>query len=348
MFETIGFPSEVPPEEGWTFPQFIRQLKRIQKFAIALAPEEQKGAHLLIDTYKKMGFVSASLDAKRVIYGPSPAEQQLGAFISSSESVYFEINETLLALTDTATWRRRMGSICGKVTYAATPEGFTASQSSGQGEGSDTSGSSKRKKKKKDKTVSFATGTKGGAGGSNSNAAKSKPQANGSKSNQQGGGEVGKNVEKKSIFPYMDGSFSNGMPDPPPFCPTPWDPCAYPQKDHLTTHPPPSEDPGWGGVRRHGTRDLTHALCYGAPSPSGWGTHLPPTKDQSDTRQTSGERPVPTPPPQRGGDESEEGGARCTHQPARLLPRHPQRVNPPRTEGSVVEGPCTRGAIRAV
>lgn len=219
LFECIGYPKEVPSGEGWTFSQFIDQLKRIQKFAIALAPEEQKGAHALIDTYKSRGFVAASLDAKRVIYGPSPADQRLGAFIKSSEPVFSDINETLEALRDTATWRRRMGTICGKATYAATPDGFTSSQTQGQSSGNGSSGPSTSKKQKKGKSVAFAAGTKGDLGHLGMTPSKGKSPEKGGKAGQKGAKAVGKDVERKSIFPYEDGSFSNGTRKEPDWAP---------------------------------------------------------------------------------------------------------------------------------
>ena len=163
---------------------------------------------------------------KRTVFGPSPADQQLGAFIKSSEPVYADVRETLEAMTESGTWRRRMGSIYGKPTYAATPEGFTAVQPQGHEEGGSEGSSGKRGRQKKNKSVSFAAGTKGKAGkakatsdsdqgeGHTSRLSKARESGKGGVNNQKSGNEVGRYVEKKAIFPYEDGSFSNGACEP--------------------------------------------------------------------------------------------------------------------------------------
>jgi hypothetical protein len=200
-------------DEGWTFREFLGRLRRLQKFAIALTPEEQRGAHELIDEYKSRGFTAASQEAKRLIYGPSPADQQLGPFIRRSDSVYSDIQDTLEALTDTATWRRRMGAICGKKVHAATPDGFATTSASGGGSSSDP-GSSKRQRNKKNKSVSFGAGTKAGQvtsttprGGSNKSP---KAKANSGGTTVKEAGKVGDGVNLRNIFPYDNGAFSIG------------------------------------------------------------------------------------------------------------------------------------------
>lgn len=213
LFQCLGYPTSVLEDEGWTFREFLGRLRRLQKFAIALTPEEQRGAHELIDEYKSRGFTAASQEAKRLIYGPSPADQQLGPFILRSDSVYSDIQDTLEALTDTATWRRRMGAICGKKVHAATPDGFATTSASGGGSSSDP-GSSKRQRNKKNKSVSFGAGTKAGQvtsttprGGSNKSP---KAKANSGGTTVKEKGKVGDGVNLRNIFPYDDGTFSIG------------------------------------------------------------------------------------------------------------------------------------------
>ena len=213
LFQCVGYPTSVTEDEGWTFREFLGRLRRIQKFAIALTPDEQRGAHELIDEYKSRGFTAASQEAKRLIYGPSPADQQLGPFIRRSDSVYSDIEDTLEALTDTATWRRRMGAICGKKVHAATPDGFATTSASGAGSSSDHS-PSKRQRNKGNKSVSFAAGTKAGQvtsttprGGSNKSP---KAKANSGGTTVKEAGKVGDGVKLRNIYPYDNGAFSIG------------------------------------------------------------------------------------------------------------------------------------------
>ena len=114
-----------------------------------------------------------------------------------------------------------MGSIYGKPTYAATPEGFASAQPQGQDEEGGESSSGRRGRRKKGKAVSFAAGTKGGSSNPKANAntghpAKQPASTTTKAKDQKGGGEVGKYVEIKAIYPYEDGSFSNGAREPDP------------------------------------------------------------------------------------------------------------------------------------
>ena len=194
LFQCIGWPKEVPAEEGWSFSDFIGQLKRIQKIAIALTPDEQRGAHELIDKYKKMGYTGAAEDGKREIYGPCPADQKLGAFVRADSILYSELTDTLKALVETSQWRRRMGAICGKPIVAAAPEGFGPSKRSTPTSEAGSSGQppSKRTRGKKARNVSFAAGTKAGAPAATGKAAGKRPAQpkNGSPRSNEDNGRI--------------------------------------------------------------------------------------------------------------------------------------------------------------
>ena len=133
LFEGLGFQRDVPHDNGFGYRSFLAALKRIQKFAIGLAAEEQKAAHSMIDDYAKRGLKAAGEAARRVILGPSPADRRLGVFLASDEAVVIELRETLDAIKDVATFRRRMGSVFGAKTKAATLTGFTLAGGGGGG-----------------------------------------------------------------------------------------------------------------------------------------------------------------------------------------------------------------------
>ena len=208
----------VPKEEGWTFYAFMEEMKRLQKFAIALPAEEQRGAHELIDTFMRRGYTAASLDAERVWYGPTPADQHLGPFIRSSEAVYSDITETMKGVSEQAMWRRRMGSMLGKKQTAATPEGFTPVKSGSSSSGSSHGGAHSGRRKGAGGAAPQSGQTPPTKSAKAQGKQKAKSGSNPKKTNQgptlqqntptRGG--CGANVVKKNIFPYEDGSFSIG------------------------------------------------------------------------------------------------------------------------------------------
>lgn len=188
-YESLGYPREVPKEEGLSYRAFLGGIKRIQKFAMALAPDEQKGAHTMIDDLMQRAKQAAAMNAKRLIYGASPADRRLRAWLPADETVVIELNETLEAMSDTATYRRRMGTIFGKKAKAAALPGYALAGSTG-------TEPKTNKPKEKNKKPSAPTSTKKG----NAKLAQKAPKAGG----------VGSAVEAKRIFMYDDGTFSIG------------------------------------------------------------------------------------------------------------------------------------------
>ncbi|MDC0525646.1 hypothetical protein OAO87_01510 [bacterium] len=220
LFLILGFAASVDATEGWTFPEFIGKIKRIQKYAIALPPDEQRGAYDLIDQYKRRAFVASAQDTKWAVYGPSPAVQCLRAWLKASESVYFDINETIKALADSALWRRRLGPIGGRPTVAAAPAGFGAVKGSVREADEPSRSASRKQKKKKAKAVAFAPGTKGNDGPAATKKQGKQPATSKATSRVTSGatghGEVGAHVEKKAVFAYTNGGFSIGARHAPP------------------------------------------------------------------------------------------------------------------------------------
>jgi hypothetical protein len=111
LFEALGYPPKVEETEGLTFRGFIKRILKLQKFAMALASEEQKGAHAMIDDLVQRAYVAAAAAAKRIIYGPSPADRRLRAWVDADETVVIELFDALETMTDVASFRRKMGGI---------------------------------------------------------------------------------------------------------------------------------------------------------------------------------------------------------------------------------------------
>ena len=239
MYEGIGYPRDVPKAEGLSYRAFIAGLKRIQKFSVGLSSDEQKGAHAMLDDYAKRGHEAAADNAKRIILGPTPADRKLGAWLRADEPVVIELNDTLEAIKDTATYRRRMGSVFGAKAKAATLAGFTLAGSSGgggggggggRGNGGGSRGGGGGGKSRGGGGGGSGGGggggtTGGGSGGGGSGKKKGSAKGTGTATSSPitttsggngttGAHKVGSAVERKRIFPYDDGSYSIGTHTP--------------------------------------------------------------------------------------------------------------------------------------
>ena len=194
LYETIGFSREVAPEEGVTYRGFIAKLKRLQTYAVALSAVEQPRAYQMIDDFALGAIKAAQEDAKRTLYGPSPADRKLHAWLKAEEPILIELEEFLAKMQEMAVWRRRTGSVFGPKTEAAQLEGFAAI--AGTSHQSPGPRAPKAPKPKAPKTASGGgparTAIKKTAGGT------AAPKSSG----------AGKSP--KRIFVYDDGTFTTG------------------------------------------------------------------------------------------------------------------------------------------
>ena len=204
-YESLGFPTDVTAEEGVTYRGFMAGIKKLQKFSMALTPEQQKGTHAMIDDLVRRANVAAAAYFKRVVFGPSPSDKKLRAWLAADEEVVLEIDKTLKKLTSTAEFLRDMGSIMGAKPKAAMLPGFGVADSSTNRARDDDGGGnpktlSRREEKRKRLTaaktaVQAATDAKTG-----------KPKAPIAKR------PVENRVKEKRIFVYADHKFSIGTP----------------------------------------------------------------------------------------------------------------------------------------
>ena len=223
LYEALGFPPTVEEEEGLTFRGFMKRIMKIQKFAMALATEEQRGAHALIDDLVKRGYLSAAANAKRIIYGPSPADRCLRAWVQADDTVVIELVDTIEAMTDVASFRRKTGSMFTAKAKAAAIGGLTTVGTSGGGTsnpsnngtkggngGGDGKGPGSGKAKGKGKASKNAT-TGGGGKGTTTTSGKAAGGATPGSGGKTPAGGVDVNFLKaRRIYLYADGTFSVG------------------------------------------------------------------------------------------------------------------------------------------
>ena len=186
-FEALGYSREVPEATGLSFRGFMSKLKKIQETALALDGDEQRRAHEMITDYVERGYAAAGAHGARTVYGACPADRRLYEWIGADERVAVELDMTLTALSDMATFRRRMGSVLMRKTQAATLTSFS------------TAGGSKDPER--------AYPKKKTAGDSQTTLAKSVEMPKKIRDRKSDKQPV---AGKKRIYPYADGSFSIG------------------------------------------------------------------------------------------------------------------------------------------
>ena len=234
LFAAFGYPSDVPRDDGMTYRAFIGSLKRIQKAAVALPPEQQKGAHAMIDAYALRGYQAAAANFKRVVYGPSPADKKLRAWLRADEPVHIELLESLAALKETSTFMRRTGSIFGPKAKAASLPGYTVINEPGAGHSKRGGGRGSSQETQPDmhyrgsrggRAVRGGRASRGRGGGRGGGSSVDTPLGEDDDETPlvggRGGGGKGKGGPQKTKTPagkayvlYTDGNLSNGAPPP--------------------------------------------------------------------------------------------------------------------------------------
>ena len=203
LFDSIGYPSSVTAAEGWTFRGFIEHAARFQQYAIALPAEEQKTALATLDALMPRGFDAAARSARRTVFGASPADNKLRAWISADEAVVIELKDMLDGLKGHAQYRRQTLGIFAKDAPAAMLPSLM-------------SGSRAEKSKRLE-------GEAGTARKKASQGSKQKERGNGGPKDgtsraTPGGGQRKadsprpdrRTAEGKSIYPYANGDYSIG------------------------------------------------------------------------------------------------------------------------------------------
>ena len=186
----MGYARSVDEHEGLSYRQFIALLKELQRFSMGLAAQEQGEAHDKIKELAQRGMEAAGAYGKRTVYGPSPADRHLHAWLSAEESVVIDLKDLVKMVREHAEYRRKTQNIFSEKPKAAMLPGYG---------GTATTSKSETKKVSKQKAKGKTT--------SPSPSSKAKAEAKGDK---------GKSTAKKkgNVYPYNDGTFSIGEPSP--------------------------------------------------------------------------------------------------------------------------------------
>ena len=249
LFEAIGYPRDVAKGEGLSFRSFMARIKSLQVFTVGLAPAEQHAAYTALDGFVLQGYRAAGNNHRRIVYGASPADKYLHAWLPPDEAVVIELEEALDAVKETTTFRRRTGSIFGKPPEAASLIGHSISGTKGTTSKANSSGStSAGSNNAQPQSGKTPKGKKRDMRGQ----PKGKSAQGNASSSQPSTPAAGNNaVTQKRIIPYADGSFSIGTHQDRTHPAPAWSP------RHHTTRPPT-----WDlGLLRRGQRSPGSALC---------------------------------------------------------------------------------------
>ena len=79
--------------------------------SLVLCKTEQRNAYLVIDDVVERAYPSAAANAGRVIYGASPGERKLRAWLRADDKIVIELSAMLEELKSVLSFKRRTGSI---------------------------------------------------------------------------------------------------------------------------------------------------------------------------------------------------------------------------------------------
>ena len=153
LYRGLGFKDEVPAAQGWSYPAFIRQVKKMNKASIGMDSGQAARMHSFVDRCVSEATAAAALSYRRVVFGASPADKSVGAWLGASHPIYLEMQAALEGLKKVHLFRLALpGVFGGGVTAQAIP-GLAAGGPSGSGTPSDTTdlddGADKKSKRQK-------------------------------------------------------------------------------------------------------------------------------------------------------------------------------------------------------
>ena len=114
LFDTIGYPKEVSAAEGVTYRGFMALVAELLQLALAMTPDEQRGAFREIDDAVRGAMIAAAAHYLRIVYSANPADRRLTFWLASHEPVLAAIKERLSSSREQITWRIKQGAIYGE------------------------------------------------------------------------------------------------------------------------------------------------------------------------------------------------------------------------------------------
>lgn len=230
LFSGIGYPDKVKEEEGWSYTQFMAQIKRLQRHGTSLPADEQARCWATIDSFVERAYTAAAKHFDYTVYGACPSGKCLRAWVTAEEPLVIEMRKMMAQLKEVLTFKRNMGGLFTTQTVAATLPNHSlagSSSSGGLGGGGVTKVKKARgerraeEKAKAEAKAKAAAAGKGAGGGGGNPSPGGKGAAGGKKPLEPQTKGLGEAVESKRILMYADGNFSIGARHRP--SPTPHD-----------------------------------------------------------------------------------------------------------------------------
>lgn len=135
LFQSIGYPEKVDSAEGLTFEDFMRKIKKLYTKSMGLDEQEAANLFKLIDQYVGQAFTAAAANARKIIYGASPADRELRAWLPASTPMLRNLTQTLTQMKSIASMRRALPDVFNKQPTARTLRGFHSVGAGGAGAG---------------------------------------------------------------------------------------------------------------------------------------------------------------------------------------------------------------------
>ena len=201
LYLGIGYPASVEENEGVTFRKFMSMVKKILTCAVGMPTGEQANAYAIIDQIMHDGEEEAAQHLRRLIYGPTPADRKLGAWLPADSKVLIQLTELVEGISDVTAFRRKTGNIFGTKPKAAPLAGFSLVKGGGGAgpagiAGGGAGAPAKPPKKKRDRKKKAATPGAAASGKAPAGAPPGGPI------------KIGAAVVTKRIFVYENKDFS--------------------------------------------------------------------------------------------------------------------------------------------
>ena len=113
LYKGLGFPDSVPAAQGWSYSTFAKKLKRLNQATIGMEPAAATRMHAFVDKCVDGATTAAAQGYRRAVYGASPADKSVGAWLGSSHPVYTEMVDALDALKKLGTFQRALPGVFG-------------------------------------------------------------------------------------------------------------------------------------------------------------------------------------------------------------------------------------------
>jgi hypothetical protein len=123
-FAALGFPPIVPKGQGWSYRTFMSKMLKLNDAKMSMESAVAAGMDAAVDEYVAEAMAASAATYDRIVYGSSPADKFLGAWLESTQPVYVKIEKALKALKEVKPFKSALPMLFGGTSTAPMMPGF--------------------------------------------------------------------------------------------------------------------------------------------------------------------------------------------------------------------------------